>query len=165
MLASHFLVRGERNRLHWDKECAQSLFKFGRWIFVSTVLTFFAGEADRIIYGKTISLALLGIYNIADQLASLPTQAIIRIAGPVTFSVYSRVHDRSTSLSSVFAKVRAPLLIIAGWAITGLIVTGPGIIRLLFDPRYEAAVGFSNYSSSTPGSRSSKQPTGRLCSL
>jgi O-antigen/teichoic acid export membrane protein len=139
MIGSHYLMRSHRNRLHWDRECAKALFQFGRWIFISTVLTFFAGQADRLIFGVKIPLSFLGVYATAAMLAAMPTQAIIRIAGPVTFSVYSRLGEARGSIESVFGRFRLPLLIFGAWTVTGMIVTGPELVRLLYDPRYVAA--------------------------
>ena len=141
LIASHCLESGPKNRLMWDKECAQTLMKFGRWIFVSTVLTFFAGQADRLIFGMQIPIAALGVYGIAVMMAGLPTQAIIKIAGPVTFSVYSRVgKERSVDqFGGVFGQIRYPILIFGGLAVTGLIVTGPALIYGLYDHRYHEA--------------------------
>jgi O-antigen/teichoic acid export membrane protein len=42
MVLSHFLVPGYRVRPQWDRECSRELFKFGKWIFLSTAFTFFA---------------------------------------------------------------------------------------------------------------------------
>jgi O-antigen/teichoic acid export membrane protein len=140
MVISHFLVDGPKDRLMWDRECATALLKFGRWIFISTMLTFFAGEADRMIFGVKIPIELMGIYSLATMLAGLPTQAIIKIAGTVTFSVYSRAgSDRSAeAFSSIFWQIRYPILIFGAVAVSGLIVTGPALIAVMYDERYRA---------------------------
>src|SRR5262249_24993573 len=39
MACSHVLVRGVRNRLHWDRTALTSLLHFGRWVFFGTVFT------------------------------------------------------------------------------------------------------------------------------
>ena len=59
--------------------------RFGRWIFVSTVLTFLAGQSDRLVFGKMIPIALFGVYSIASMLAALPTQAVLKLGGAVIF--------------------------------------------------------------------------------
>ncbi len=138
MIASHFLIPGTKNRLMWDKECAGALIKFGRWIFVSTLLTFFAGEADRMIFGMKIPLAALGIYTIATMLAGLPTQAIIKVANSITFAVFSRAGDDRShdSLASIFSQIRYPILVFSAVAVSGMIVTGPALINFMYDERY-----------------------------
>jgi O-antigen/teichoic acid export membrane protein len=136
---THVAFPGVRNRIHWDRQCSQALFKFGRWIFVSTVLTFLAQQMDRIVLGKVVPMALLGVYSIAQNMAGMPTQAILRIAGPITFSLYSRLSDSRDRLSEVFNRVRIPLLTCGGWAVSCVIVVGPLLIHTLYDNRYADA--------------------------
>ena len=64
------LLPGTRNRFHWDRSSADEMMSFGRWIFVSTLLTFLAMQADRLIFGKLITLTDLGVYGVAAMMAS-----------------------------------------------------------------------------------------------
>src|SRR3569623_1739325 len=51
LVLSHTILPGVRNRFRWDKQSANVLMTFGRWIFVSTLLTFAVGQSDRLIFG------------------------------------------------------------------------------------------------------------------
>src|SRR5262249_21027810 len=93
MVLSHAVLPGPKNKLFWEKEAASSLFRFVRWIFLSTALTFLAGQSDRIVFGKIMPLALLGIYSVGSQLATLPANAFTNLANTVTFPLYSRVFE------------------------------------------------------------------------
>ncbi|MGB5812167.1 MAG: lipopolysaccharide biosynthesis protein [Polyangiales bacterium] len=130
---------GPRNRLHWDREAAVSLYHFGRWILLSTILMFLVGNADRIIFGKLVTMAVLGVYNIALNLAMLPSAVLSHVASSVVFPVYSRFHHDGPGMQSVYQSVRLPLLIIGGWATAGIVAGGPTIIDILYDPRYVEA--------------------------
>ncbi len=136
LVVSHTLMPGVRNRFCWNKAAARELFNFGRWVFLSTVLTFFAAESDRLIFGKMIPLGLLGVYGIALMLATLPTQAVLRIGSTVAFSAYSRVQEDLERFRSIFTRVRIPLLVGGGLLIVGLIGCGPAAIRLLWPRDY-----------------------------
>jgi hypothetical protein len=65
--------QGTINRLRWHKPSATMLINFGKWIFVSTALTFFAGQSDRLIFAKLIPIDMLGIYGMAAMIALLPS--------------------------------------------------------------------------------------------
>jgi O-antigen/teichoic acid export membrane protein len=132
LVVSHTLMPGVRNRFCWNKDAARELFNFGRWVFLSTVLTFFAAQSDRLIFGKMIPLGLLGVYGVALMLATLPTQAVLRIGSNVAFSTYSRVQDDLQRFRSIFTRVRIPLLVGGGLIIVGLIGCGPAMVRLLW---------------------------------
>jgi O-antigen/teichoic acid export membrane protein len=139
LVVSHRFLPGIKNRFRWEKEARTALFQFGRWIFLSTLLTFLAGQADRLIFGKIIPLPLLGVYNIAAMLALMPAQAIAKVGGSIAFAAYSRVHHDTEKFRDVFSRVRVPLLVGGGLLVTGLIACGPPVIRLLYPPAYSAA--------------------------
>lgn len=139
LVLSHTLLPGPRNHFHWDRAAAREMMSFGRWIFVSTLLTFLAIQADRLIFGKLISLADLGVYGVAAMMASLPTQAMLKLGGVIVFPAYSRAKAAGANFQDVFDRVRMPLLAGAGLIATCLIAGGHHVIELLYDPRYHRA--------------------------
>lgn len=135
---SHTYLEGVRNRLCLDRESARRLFTFGRWIFVSTLLTFLAGQSDRLIFGKMIPMEILGVYSIALMLATLPTQAVLKLGTSVVFPAYSRLASRD-DFKVLFWRVRLPLLVGGAALVTGLVAAGPFLVGLIYDPRYAQA--------------------------
>lgn len=139
LVLSHTLLPGIDNRFAWDRSALAQLFHFGRWIFFSTVLTFFVGQSDRLVFGKLVPLAMLGVYSVGAMIATLPATALGRMASSVFFPVYSRVHNAGEDLAPVFTRVRRPVLLVAGWMIAGVAGGGALAVRLLYDERYDAA--------------------------
>jgi O-antigen/teichoic acid export membrane protein len=99
VLLGHLILRGHNARPRWEKAAARSLMQFGKWIFLSTVLAFSVNQADRLIFGKMVSLADLGIYQVALTIATLPTAAMHSLAGKVIFPLFSRVNQRAAGPS------------------------------------------------------------------
>lgn len=139
MVLSHVMLPGRRNRFHWDRPSARELFRFGRWIFLSTALSFLAAQSDRLIFGKLISLRLLGVYNIAQMAAQMPATALGRLINTVVFPVLSRMFENGEDIDRTFRRVRYPLLLVGGYLISGFIAGGPVIIDLLYDERFHEA--------------------------
>jgi len=136
VLLGHLLLRGHNPRPRWDKTAAQSLMRFGKWIFLSTVLTFAVNEADRLIFGKMISLADLGVYHVALTIAMVPMSAMHSLAGKVIFPLFSRINQTGEHLSEVFTKARRLHMVASGWALSGLIGGGQAAIGLIYDDSY-----------------------------
>ena len=132
---THAAFPGVGPRLLLDRVALGELLKMGRWIFVSTMLTFLAGPADRLIFGKMIPMAMLGVYGMAANLAVLPTEAILKLGYAVVFPAYARLQDRS-DFHKVFGRVRMPLLLVGALIVSGLIASGPFLIPVLYDRRY-----------------------------
>ena len=140
MILSHVYLKGERNRLHWDKEAFRSLQQFGRWIFLSTVLTFFAGQGDRLVIGRLLDVKALGIYTVAITMARLVNETIMKLGSKVLFPSYSElIRERPEQLYAALRKTR--LFLIAGsWvASLFLMVFGEKLINFLYDDRYADA--------------------------
>ena len=138
MLLSHVVIPGFRNRLHWDREAVHDLMHFGKWIYISTACTFLAGQADRLVVGFQ-SLALLGVYHFATQLAQIPAQLMSAFAGQLVFPLYSRLHQSGRDIKEFFNRIH---LVGAGFAsllIAGVIATGQSVVQCLYDQRYQGA--------------------------
>jgi len=135
---SHLALPGIRHRFRLDRAVLGELLAFGRWVFVSTLLTFLAGQADRLVFGKLIPLDLFGVYGIAATLAMLPTLAVLRVGSSVAFPAYARLAAQG-ALGTVLGRVRLPLLLGGGAIVSGLFACGPGLIHILYDPRYAQA--------------------------
>ena len=142
MFLSHFWIEGIKNRLYWDKECALSLFRFGRWILGSTMLTFFAGQIDRLLMGAFMGTAALGVYSIAIMFKETASSAIQRLGSKVLFPSYSEI-VRTNDHSRLYRTLKKTRLVIiaSSWSVSIiLIVLGSAMIDFLYDERYGNAV-------------------------
>lgn len=133
------MLPGVNNRFHWDRAASRELFKFGRWIFVSTILTFASQSADRVIFGKAIGMQLLGVYSIAKVIASVPSEALGQIGTQVLYPMYCRMVAKGVDLRKGLRHVRRPLIIAAGWVLTILVAGGDSLVSVFYDSRYHGA--------------------------
>jgi O-antigen/teichoic acid export membrane protein len=131
-----WMLQGPRNRLHFERAAARSLYHFGRWILLSTLLNFLANQMDRLIFGKLVTMAVLGVYNIGINLALVPSTVMSHMSFGLIFPLYSRFHRKGDSMLPIYLNARLPLMIFGGWATAGIVAGGPTIIELLYDPRY-----------------------------
>lgn len=137
---SHLLVPEHKTRFRWHREDVRSMFHFGRWIFLSTVLTFLAGQLDRLMFAKMLGMAMMGIYYIAAQFAIVPQQLIKKIGSVVAFPVLAEVaRDRPEELPYQFRRVRTPVVIFSLTGIVALIFIARPMITLLYKGNYETA--------------------------
>lgn len=142
MVLSHAVLPGIKNRLRWDRDSALVLLRFGRWIFLSTLLGFAVEQSDRLIFGKLVPMSLLGVYSIALMWASLPSQVLSNVFNSVLFPLLSRVHNAGEDMKVAFHRAGTPWLILAGWLSSCLLCGGPVLVRFLYDQRAEAAGTF-----------------------
>jgi O-antigen/teichoic acid export membrane protein len=136
---SHAMLPGIRNRLEWDRPAAATLFKFGKWIFVSTLLGYLAMQSDRLVFGKLISMDELGVYAIATLIATAPQGALRHMALTVNFPLYSQTVRDEGDLPTVFRRGRTSLLLLGGFVCAGMIAAGPTAIDILYEQEYAEA--------------------------
>lgn len=138
--AGHRFLPGIRNRLHWDPAAAHDLLHFGRFILISTIATFFGSQGDRLFLGQVVSLADLGIYNIAFFLSVFPSMLGDMVANQILFPLYRKLPP-SQNLKSQQKIRRARNLLTGGLiAMYGLLaLVSVPLIELLYDQRYAAA--------------------------
>lgn len=137
MVFSHIFLKGHSNRFAWDSGAAKEIFRFGRWIFISTALTFLAGQSDRLLIGRLIDFNFLGIYTVAFALAAMMDQGIRQLGYRVLFPSYAGVQrDDPADLYKFLRKSR--LWLIGAAMLIGLVLVlfSPQIIDLLYDDRY-----------------------------
>ncbi len=136
---SHTFLPGVQNRFTWDRPSAHALLRFGRWVFLSTLLTFAVLQSDRLIFGKLVSLQTLGVYSIATVWATIPVTVVSQVASSVIFPLLSRVHNARGDFAGALKQTRTTWLVLAGWMVACLGATGPTLIRFLYDQRAKDA--------------------------
>ncbi len=136
----NLFLPGHRNRLRFEAEAARELVRFGKWIFLSTVAGFAAGQSDRLLIGGYLSLSDFGVYNIGLFLATFPVMLGQMVTRRMLIPVYresppSQSHANFTRLRRL--RVLATSGLLAATALLGLL--GNWFIDIMYDGRYAAA--------------------------
>ena len=145
MVLSHLWNPGPRDRLGWDRGCFDEIFHFGKWVFISSLVTFFASNLDRIMLGKMLSMAELGIYNIAMNLVGIAATLAGSLSSMVIFPLLARLQDQPARLVDACLRARGLVLWMAGVACVGFALVAPLFFTGLYDPRYHSAGHLSQW--------------------
>ncbi|OIQ99980.1 lipopolysaccharide biosynthesis protein WzxC [mine drainage metagenome] len=135
--ASHLLLEGDHNKFAWDRDSAKAMFGFGQWVLVSSILTFIAGEGNKLLVGAFLGVKLLAFFTLASTMSLVFWQIAQQVNSRVLFPAYSEVvRERPERLRAVAARSRL-FLIIPGWLIAFFFVLwGDHFMWLLYDQRY-----------------------------
>ncbi|MGE5659190.1 MAG: oligosaccharide flippase family protein [Actinomycetota bacterium] len=133
---SHWLACSTPNRFAWEPLAVKELISFGKWIFLSTAVTFLAGQTDRLILGW-FSFQILGVYGIAYTLSDMPRQIILALASKVIFPAFAKFSElpRETFRAKI-EKNRLPILLALAFSLMLLVCFGDMVVRILYDKRY-----------------------------
>lgn len=140
----HWVLRGHSHQLSLNKELTFSILRFGRWIFLSTVVTFLGGEGLRAVQARLLTFSEFGVLSIAYTIAMIATELPTKLTGAIGLPALSEAHkDGYKRLASVLTNLR--------WRIVGLtmptavlaaLCSAP-LIALLYDQRYHGAGGYA----------------------
>jgi len=135
---SHYVLAGNNNFFCWDKNIVIEFLHFGKWLFLSAVITFFALNGDRVILGGLITAEQLGFYAIAYFLATSLKDLVERLTSNVWYPLLSQVHrQEKEKIIMVYYSIRQKLDVVIYFSVGVLFVTAPIIIQSLYDDRYQ----------------------------
>ncbi len=136
-LLSHMVLPRAGMRPGWRREYAADIFRFGRWIFLSSAMAFFSAQLDRLVLGRLLPLDVLGVYIIAWTLADVPRQVVQRTSSRVIFPVLAQQSRLSRgALRERIARPRGYILAALAVGLSVPTAFGDKIIAFLYDDRY-----------------------------
>ena len=136
LVSSFLMIPGLRHRLRIDLKEARAQLRFGRWVFVSSIIFFLAMNFDRLYLAKQISLAQLGVYGIARGLADLVSLVVQRGATFVLYPMVASAGVTGLALRLKLLRGRRSMLLGAALLLGLFLAMSDRIIGLLYDARY-----------------------------
>ena len=139
----HYLLRGHLHRIRYDREFAQSIVSFGRWIMLSTIVTFVGGEGLRAVQAGLLTISEFGVLSIAYTIAVIATDLPTKLTGTIGLPALAESHraDKDRMASALWQMRRRVLLVAIPMSVFVALTSEP-LIKLLYDQRYHAAGGF-----------------------
>lgn len=141
-VATHLLPVGYRNRFRrrWDKDAVHELSTFGRWVTGSTAAAFLGAQSDRILLGRFLGAAWLGVYGVALNLSEIINSISWRVTTVVLYPGLSQVaRDKTRDFSSFYYRLRLRLDLLSMTGAGFLAGIGPWAVHALWDSRYQSA--------------------------
>lgn len=144
LIGTHVVGERRAHRLAWDRSAVHELFRFGRWIFVSTLLTFLAGQLDRLLLGGLVTLEELGVYSLATAVVLLPGAVCWQLSSVVLFpALASSARRRPDELGTKIRMARNVILPGSLVAMLCVVLGAPVLFGYLYDRRYDGAAWIS----------------------
>lgn len=140
MVFSHLYLPGQMNRMQWNDQAVHEVVRFGKWIFLSSIIGFLLNNGDRLLLGGLIDSESLGVYSIAYMLVNVVQMAVTKLRTMVVFPALSEVvRERRHKLKEVYYKFRFWMDIVVLSLSGFFFVSGELIVQILYDDRYAAA--------------------------
>lgn len=139
LVLSFVWLPGVKHRFRWDRDSARDLIRFGRWVFLSTAITFLAVQCDPIVLGKIASVALLAVYGIGKMWGTLPAEVFQQLLTRVFFPIISDMARRGKLERARICELRTRLLLPVAIGTGSLFVVSDVAIRFMYRSEYWGA--------------------------
>jgi O-antigen/teichoic acid export membrane protein len=137
---THYVGRDLRMKLQWEKETIRGLRAFGRWIFASSLLSYFVGQGDRVLLGSLLSMDQLGRYSLASNLGGLIPSFVSPLYGSILLPLFAQHSEGTTpELLKKLTRSRSVILLMLLPPLCVMAAFGDVIVSLLWDARYHEA--------------------------
>lgn len=129
-----------RPRLHFDRELAGPMLRYGRGIVVVNVIAALVHHADAAVVGRFVGTAALGVYQIAYKVPEMSIAILMWVVSRVAFPAFSKVRAAGGDLAAAY---RASLQYVTAMTVpaaVGLWIVAEPLVLALFGTKWAAAV-------------------------
>ncbi|GFD68753.1 lipopolysaccharide biosynthesis protein [Alteromonas sp. KUL106] len=119
-------------RLKFYSANFKPLFSFSVYVFLTQCLRQTAVQSDKLVVGKFLDSASLGLYTRAYQLMLFPINNISRVLANVMFPVMSKMQNDKQKVASVYLKVVRSISFITFPLMLGLMVVAEDFVVVIY---------------------------------
>lgn len=135
LLVSYF-IHPYRPRLRFDGEKFKELYHYGKWIFGHVAMIALSNLIINALIGRLVSVAALGLYQMAQRIATLPVSEMRHLIQQVGFPVYAKVQDNIATLQRGYLKVFQITVMIFIPVTSGVILLAPEFIAIFLGEKW-----------------------------
>lgn len=138
-VVSYFLIDWRIHAIRLNKDAIRSIIKFGRWLFLASLIYFAAMNFDRLYLAEAVPFALLGVYGIARTLADAILELFVRVSQLIIFPKFAAARSAVTELRERMIPLRRLALIMMALGLAAVVALADQFVYLVYDVRYQAA--------------------------
>jgi len=116
------------------------LFGFSKWLFLSNLIQFLHSRSTDFILGRTVGSHGLGVYNLAAEIAAMPSTELIAPINRAVYPAYAQLANVRDKLLARFLEVYGLINLISFPVALGLFCLSDLVVALLLGPQWIDAV-------------------------
>ena len=143
MLRTHMIFSETPMKFRWDKETADELWRFGRWLVGASLFGFVLNNGDRFILGALLDKTAFGVYTIAALWIQMGLGVVNQISDQVVNAALAEtVRKNPDRAPQVLKRLRRGVdaMCLAGFF--GATLLGPPLLGALYSQEYAMAGAF-----------------------
>ena len=115
------------------------LFVFGRWIVVVNVLAAVVHHADKLVVGRELGTAALGLYQMAAKVIEVSITVWIWVVSRALFPAFARLHGAGEEMAPAYLRAVRAISLVTLPGAAGLAIASHPVVITLFGPAWRDA--------------------------
>lgn len=116
------------------------LFNFSKWLFISNLIQFLHSRSTDFILGRTVGSYALGVYNLAAEVAAMPSTELIAPLNRAVYPAYAQLANNQEKLMERFLEVFGLINLIAFPVALGLFSLSDLLVNILLGTQWKDAI-------------------------
>lgn len=132
---SYYFFDGHFSKFRWEKSSVLRIVGFGKWILISSIISYMTNQGDKLILGIYLTMGQLGIYSLASNWSSI----VALVSFGLSFRVLHPYFKNALATHEDFKKIytiRTSMNLAYCMVCLLLAIFGDILIEYLYDDRY-----------------------------
>ena len=131
-----YVLFPEWPRFRLDKSNLKQLYTFGKWMFLATLVSYFALQGDKFFVGRLFDTTVLGMYMMAAMITNVIINELGKGISTVLFPAYAKIKSDLNKLKDAFVKSYECLLSILVPACLGLYLISDDFVSVVLGEKW-----------------------------
>jgi lipopolysaccharide exporter len=124
----------------FDLSARGELLHFSKWMVLGNVINTLAGRAADLVIGKSLGAGPLGLFNLAHEIAHLPSTELSAPINRAAYPGYAKVAADRTQLAAHFLSVLGLTALLTAPLALGIAAIAPLLVPFLLGDKWRDAV-------------------------
>lgn len=131
--------------LTFSVQDVKSYLRFGATVALSSSLSYVYAKSDRFFAGRSGTVAFLGYYTLALDLAKMPTQKIVTLVKQVSFSAFSHLQSDLPEFRKFYKKSLRIISTIVFPLFIGSAIVCEDLVHVVLNPKWYGIIDVFRY--------------------
>ena len=118
----------------------RELFGFSKWLQVNGTLSYVRDRGYVLIVGRMLDAPSVGLFSMADEIASLPSSTLVAPLNRAVFPGFARISNQTSRLRDSYRSMLGLVALLAVPAAVGIAAVAPLAVPVMLGPNWQAAV-------------------------
>lgn len=136
LIIASYIFAPHRPRLSFAMQPIRPLIQYGRWIFMTSLISVLGSSMVQLVISRQLGAAELGLYYLAAKLAFIPYEVGYEVVGAVAFPLFARLQSDLQKAARAFRSILTGISALLLPVCVLMIVLAPSLVENVLGSRW-----------------------------